>query len=144
MAWLRDHAAHDPWLADAADFSRVFVAGDSAGRGNITHHMAVRFGKSVLGPQIRLRGHVLLMPAMAGEARTRAELECLSDAFLTTEMSDKYTRLILPEGATKDYPVLNPAGPEAAGLEAVTMAPVLVVEWRRLELCVARKMNSVD
>ncbi|KAF0907942.1 hypothetical protein E2562_022328 [Oryza meyeriana var. granulata] len=126
MAWVRDQAARDPWLADAADFSRVFVAGDSAG-GNITHHMAVRFGKSGLGPQVRLRGHVLLMPAMAGEARTRAELECRPDAFLTTEMSDRYARLILPEDTTKDYPVLNPTGPEAPGLEAVAMAPALVV-----------------
>uniref|UniRef100_A0A0E0E7Q1 Alpha/beta hydrolase fold-3 domain-containing protein n=1 Tax=Oryza meridionalis TaxID=40149 RepID=A0A0E0E7Q1_9ORYZ len=126
MAWVRDTAARDPWLADAADFSRVFVAGDSAG-GNITHHMAVRFGKAGLGPQVRLRGHVLLMPAMAGEARTRAELECRPGAFLTSEMSDRYARLILPGGATRDYPVLNPAGPEAPGLEAVAMAPALVV-----------------
>ena len=126
MSWLRSTAASDPWLAGAADFSRVFVAGDSAG-GNITHHVAARFGKTGLGAPVRLRGYVLLMPAMAGEIRTRAELECPPDAFLTTEMSDKYTRLILPDGATKDYPALNPAGPEAPGLEAVAMAPMLVV-----------------
>lgn len=89
--------------------------------------MAVRFGKAGLGPQVRLRGHVLLMPAMAGETRTRAELECRPGAFLTAEMSDRYARLILPGGATRDYPVLNPAGPEAPGLEAVAMAPSLVV-----------------
>lgn len=126
MAWLRASAASDPWLADAADFSRVFVAGDSAG-GNIAHHMAVRFGKTGLSPPVRLRGYVLLMPAMAGETRTRAELECRPDAFLSTDMSDRYARLILPDGATRDYPVINPAGQEAPGLEAVAMAPMLVV-----------------
>uniref|UniRef100_J3MIR2 Alpha/beta hydrolase fold-3 domain-containing protein n=1 Tax=Oryza brachyantha TaxID=4533 RepID=J3MIR2_ORYBR len=68
----------------------------------------------------------LYRPRRLGAAND-ARLECRPDAFLTAEMSDKYARLILPEGATKDYPVLNPAGPEAPGLEAVAMAPVLVV-----------------
>jgi acetyl esterase/lipase len=126
MSWLRSTAASDPWLAGAADFSRVFVAGDSAG-GNIAHHVAAMFGKTGLGPPVRLRGSVLLMPAMAGETRTRAELECPPDAFLTPKMSDTYIRLILPDGATRDHPAINLTGPEAPGLEAVAMGPVLVV-----------------
>ncbi|XP_062189790.1 carboxylesterase 15-like [Phragmites australis] len=130
MSWLRADAAADPWLADAADFARVFIAGDSAG-GNIAHHIAATFGKTGLSPPVRLRGYVLLTPAMAGEARTRAELECPPDAFLTTEMCDRYARLSLPEGATRDHPAINPAGPEAPGLEAVEMAPVLVVAAER-------------
>ncbi|RCV09559.1 hypothetical protein SETIT_2G039500v2 [Setaria italica] len=130
MSWLRATAAADPWLANAADFARVFVAGDSAG-GNIAHHVATAFGKTGLGPAVRLRGHVLLMPAMAGEARTRAELECPPGAYLTTETCDKYCRLALPGGATRDHPAINPAGPEAPGLEAVEMPPVLVVAAER-------------
>ncbi|KAL6647016.1 hypothetical protein ACP70R_014453 [Stipagrostis hirtigluma subsp. patula] len=130
MSWLRARAAADPWLADAADFSRVFVAGDSAG-GNIAHHVAAKFGKTGLFPPLRLRGHVLLMPGMVGEARTRAELECPADAFLTTEMCDRYARLSLPAGATRDHPAINPAGPEAPALGAVEMAPVLVVAAER-------------
>lgn len=132
MSWLRSAAAGggDPWLADAADFARVFVAGDSAG-GNIAHHVAVGLGRAGLGPGVRIRGALLLAPAMAGEARTRAELECPRDAFLTTEMYDRYARLALPEGASRDDSVLSPAGPRAPGLEAVEMAPVLVVAGGR-------------
>jgi acetyl esterase/lipase len=130
MSWLRSAADADPWLADAADFARVFVAGDSAG-GNIAHHVAAGLGKSGLAPAVRIRGALLLAPAFAGEARTRAELECPCDAFLTTEMCDRYARLALPEGANRDDPVLSPAGPRAPGLEAVEMAPVLVVAGGR-------------
>ncbi|GJN24579.1 hypothetical protein PR202_gb12328 [Eleusine coracana subsp. coracana] len=125
MAWLKTHA--DPWLADAADFARVFVAGDSAG-GNVAHHVAVRFGKTGLGPQVRLRGSVLVTPAVTGATRTRAEIECPHD---DADVVDGYARLFLPDGATKDHPVVNLAGPEAPPLDAVPMAPVLVVAAER-------------
>ncbi|CAL5091315.1 unnamed protein product [Urochloa decumbens] len=133
MSWLRAAAAggDDPWLAGLADFGRVFVAGDSAG-GNIAHHIAAKFGKTGLGPAIRIRGAVLIVPAMAGEARTRAELECPPGAFLTAATCDKYCRLALPGGGTRDHPAINPAGPEAqAALAAAEMAPALVVAAER-------------
>ncbi|CAL5076748.1 unnamed protein product [Urochloa decumbens] len=135
MSWLHATAAAgggDPWLAGAADFARLFVAGDSAG-GNIAHHVAADFGKAGLGPaiRIRIRGAALLAPAMAGEARTRGELECPPGAFLTTATCDKYCRLALPAGATRDHPAMNLTGPEAPALAAVEMAPVLVVAGER-------------
>ncbi|KAL6880187.1 hypothetical protein ACP4OV_011752 [Aristida adscensionis] len=130
LRWLRARAAADPWLAEAADLARVFVAGDSAG-GNIAHHVAARFGRTGLSPPVRLRGHVLITPAMSGEARTRGELECPADAALTTEMCDRFSRLALPAGATRDHPALSPAGPQAPSLEAVEVAPVLVVAAER-------------
>ncbi|XP_039797569.1 probable carboxylesterase 15 [Panicum virgatum] len=128
MAWLRAHATHDPWLADAADFARVFVAGASAG-GNIAHHVVARFGKAGLGPPVRIRGCVLLTPAMAGAARTRAEAAAPPDpnAALTTDMIDRYARLFLPPGATRDHPAINLSGPEAPALGAVATPPLLVV-----------------
>ncbi|KAG2606813.1 hypothetical protein PVAP13_4NG230597 [Panicum virgatum] len=45
LAWLRAQAsaAAEPWLAESADFGRVFVGGDSAG-GTISHHVAARHG----------------------------------------------------------------------------------------------------
>jgi acetyl esterase/lipase len=127
MAWLRADA--DPWLADLA---RVFVAGDSAG-GNVAHHVAVRFGKTGLGAPVRLRGSVLVTPAVTGAARTRAELAPCppDDAALTADMIDSYARLFLPDGATKDHPAVNLAGPEAPPLAAVPMAPMLVVAAER-------------
>ncbi|CAL5066968.1 unnamed protein product [Urochloa decumbens] len=132
MSWLRATVAGgDPWLAGLADFGRVFVAGDSA-RGNIAHHIAATFGKIGLVPAVRIRGAVLIVPAMAGEARTRGELECPPGAFLTTVTCDKYCRLALPSGATRDHPAINPAGPEASPALAVAeMAPLLVVAAER-------------
>jgi acetyl esterase/lipase len=45
LSWLRDQAslpaAVEPCLTESADFSRVFVSGESAGA-NIAHHLAVR------------------------------------------------------------------------------------------------------
>ncbi|CAN6165207.1 unnamed protein product [Urochloa humidicola] len=120
MAWLRAHAAHDPWLADDADFSRVFVAGASAG-GNIAHHIASTFGKSGLGAPVRIRGAILLTPAMSGEARTH----------LTADMVDRYARLFLPAGATRDHPAITLVGPRAPALAAVAMPPMLVVAAER-------------
>ncbi|CAO1948969.1 unnamed protein product [Urochloa humidicola] len=137
MAWLRAHAAHDPWLADDADFARVFVAGASAG-GNIAHHVASTFGKSGLGAPVRIRGAILLTPAMSGEARTRAEAASApppahgADAtHLTADMVDRYARLFLPAGATRDHPAINLVGPRAPALAAVAMPPMLVVAAER-------------
>ncbi|CAN6196929.1 unnamed protein product [Urochloa humidicola] len=132
MSWLRAATGGDgdPWLTGSADFYHLFIAGDSAG-GNIAHHIAAAFGKTGLGPAIRIRGAVLLVPAMAGEVPTRAELECPPGAFLTTAACDKYCRLALPHGATRDHPAISLAGPEAPALTAAEMPPVLVVAAER-------------
>ncbi|WVZ61965.1 hypothetical protein U9M48_011770 [Paspalum notatum var. saurae] len=123
LSWLASTAATDPWLASSsADFSRIFLAGDSAG-GNIAHHVAA----AVCGGDARIRGAVLVAPAMFGEARTRAELEVPPGAFLTVEICERYMRLALPEGCSWDDPLINPAGPLAPPLGAVPMAPMLVV-----------------
>lgn len=134
VAWLRIQAESpdpDPFLAEAADLSRVFISGDSAG-GNIVHHLAVRYGgaggAAELSP-VGVRGYVLLMPFFGGEERTRSEAECPAEAFLNRELNDRYWRLSLPEreGLGRDHPVANPFGPRSAGLEAVGLAPMLVV-----------------
>ncbi|XP_072957560.1 strigolactones hydrolase CXE15-like [Typha angustifolia] len=125
LLFLRDQWASDAWLAEHADPARVFLSGESAG-GNITHHMAVQFGPTGLNP-IRIRGSILLMPAFGGVERTKSELECDKDSFLSLEQADQYCRLMLPRGATRDYPVFNPAGPEGPNLEAVETGPMLLV-----------------
>ncbi|XP_062188714.1 carboxylesterase 15-like [Phragmites australis] len=131
VLWLTAQAGDggDPWLAEAADFGRVFISGDSAG-GNIAHHLAVRFGSAAgraeLAP-VTVRGYVQLMPFFGGVARTRSEAECPDDAFLNRPLNDRYWRLSLPEGATADHPVANPFGPGAPALDAVEFAPTLVV-----------------
>lgn len=134
LLWLASQAGAgpdggDPWLTEAADFGRVFISGDSAG-GTIAHHLAVQFGSAAgraeLEP-VRVRGYVQLMPFFGGVERTRSEAECPDDAFLNRPLNDRYWRLSLPAGATADHPVSNPFGKGSPGLEAVELAPTLVV-----------------
>ncbi|XP_062190457.1 carboxylesterase 15-like [Phragmites australis] len=127
LLWLRDEAGADPWLAEVADVSRVFVAGESAG-GVLAHHMNVRFSgaPAALHP-IRLRGFVMLMPFFTGSEPTPYELSCPDDAFLNRDMSGRYIRLCLPAGATADHPFLNPFAPDAPRLDRLDVGPTLVV-----------------
>ncbi|CAN6281059.1 unnamed protein product [Urochloa humidicola] len=121
VSWIRNQAASspadgDPWLAESADFGRVFVTGDSAG-GNITHHVAVAVGSGLLGVSpARVAGYVLFWPYFAGVERTASE-----------PVSDQFLNMSLPEGATWDHPAVNPFGPDSAALDAVAFAPMLVV-----------------
>jgi acetyl esterase/lipase len=130
LLWLASQAGgDDPWLTEAADFTRVFVSGDSAG-GTIAHHLAVRFGSAAGRAELgaaSVRGYVQLMPFFGGTERTRSEAECPDDAFLNRPLNDRYWRLSLPVGATADHPVSNPFGPDSPALEAVEFAPTLVV-----------------
>ncbi|CAL4919457.1 unnamed protein product [Urochloa decumbens] len=117
VSWIRNKAADgDPWLAESADFGRVFVTGDSAG-GNIAHHVAVSVGSGLLGVSpARVAGYVLLCPFFGGVERMASEAE-----------SDQFFRLSLPEGATMDHPAVNPFGPDSPALDAVAFPPTLVV-----------------
>uniref|UniRef100_A0A0D9UWX3 Alpha/beta hydrolase fold-3 domain-containing protein n=1 Tax=Leersia perrieri TaxID=77586 RepID=A0A0D9UWX3_9ORYZ len=133
ISWLRRHAMSgpdaDPWLAESADFARVFVAGESAG-GNMAHHVAVMMGSGqqlAVGPELRVAGYMLLTPFFGGVERAASEADPPAGAFFTPEMSDKLWRLSLPEGATRDHPVANPFGPASPSLAPVGFSPVLVV-----------------
>ncbi|KAG8100656.1 hypothetical protein GUJ93_ZPchr0013g37642 [Zizania palustris] len=125
LLWLRDKLLSDPWLADAAESRQVFVSGESAG-GNMSHHLAVRFGTDGLYP-LKIAGYILLMPAFLSEQPTRSELEAPGTAFLTRETCDVYSRLTLPAGANKDHPLFNPFGPESRSLDTVDVGRMLVV-----------------
>ncbi|XP_066313853.1 carboxylesterase 15-like [Miscanthus floridulus] len=142
LSWLRDQHAtvvsvagahHHPWLAESADFTRVFVAGESSGA-NMSHHVAVRHGSGQLPlAPLRVAGHVLLTPFFSGVQRTAAEASpppAVSPSF-TTEMADTMWRLSLPVGATRDHPVTNPFGPDSPALGTVVFPRVLVVSAGR-------------
>ncbi|XP_024317267.1 probable carboxylesterase 15 isoform X2 [Brachypodium distachyon] len=135
LSWVRAQATAtgtenaDPWLADSADFSRVFVSGDSAG-GGIVNQVALRLGSGQLdlGP-LRVAGHVMLFPLFGGEQRTASEAEYPPGPHLSLPVLDKGWRLALPVGATRDHPLANPLGPGSPALELVAGAlpPLLVV-----------------
>ncbi|XP_008241122.1 PREDICTED: probable carboxylesterase 15 [Prunus mume] len=135
----------DAWMGDTADFDRVFIVGDSSG-GNIAHHLAVRLeaGSAKVAP-VRVRGYVLLAPFFGGVERTRSE-EGPCEALLSLDILDRFWRLSMPAGETRDHPLVNPFGPNSPTLEKVALDPILVIVggneilkdrvesyWRKLE-----------
>ncbi|KAL1196920.1 Carboxylesterase 15 [Cardamine amara subsp. amara] len=131
LMWLRDQAVSgdsDHWFEDGArvDFGRVFVVGDSSG-GNMAHQLAVRFGSgSIESTPVRVRGYVLLAPFFGGEERTKSE-DGPSEAMLSLDLLDKFWRLSLPKGATRDHPMANPFGPTSPSLKSISIEPMLVI-----------------
>ncbi|PRQ44283.1 putative carboxylesterase [Rosa chinensis] len=117
----------DAWLGGGmVDFDRVYVVGDSSG-GNMAHHVAVRLGAgSVKVAPVRVRGYVLLAPFFGGVERTKSE-EGPSETFLNLEILDRFWRLSLPKGETRDHPMANPFGPNSPSLEEVDLDPILVI-----------------
>ncbi|GLJ18754.1 hypothetical protein SUGI_0334930 [Cryptomeria japonica] len=118
--WIRRQAkqhSHDSWLSSYADFSRCFLAGDSAG-GNIAHHVAVRCGRTDMKP-VEMRGVILLQPFFGGGKVETAE----SDPNLSQRWVEVFWKLSLPVGAKKDHPACNPL---AEALDDVSLPPVMV------------------
>ncbi|KAB5561245.1 hypothetical protein DKX38_006202 [Salix brachista] len=71
LQWVASHAnghGAEPWLNIYGDFSRVFLAGDSAGA-NIAYNLAVRI-RSVQ-PKMRLAGMILMHPFFMGSKLDR-------------------------------------------------------------------------
>lgn len=137
LKWLSDQSANsaDGWLAEAADFGRVFVTGDSAG-GTMAHHHAVRAGSATLKraegdlDPVAIKGYILLMPFFGGVDRSKseaAEFPLEETPFVNLALTDQFWRLSLPVGATRDHPIANPFGPDSPGLGSVEFPPVLVV-----------------
>ncbi|PIN14065.1 Arylacetamide deacetylase [Handroanthus impetiginosus] len=126
LLWLRSVASgqdHEPWLNEHADFNRVFLIGDSSG-GNIVHQVAERAGKENLTP-LRLAGAIPIHPGFCRSKRSKSELEQPETPFLTLDMVDKFLKLALPVGATKDHPITCPMGEAAPRLEEVNLPPYL-------------------
>lgn len=98
VEWLQAQATAeepDTWLTGVADFSRVFISGDSAG-GNIAHHLAVWLGAGSgrLAP-VRVRGYVYLAPFFGGTVRTEFEANGPKDAFLNLELIDRSVNFLI-------------------------------------------------
>ncbi|XP_052185660.1 probable carboxylesterase 15 [Diospyros lotus] len=130
VKWLQGQATSDEadsWLTDVADFSRLFISGDSSG-GNIAHHLAVRFGagSTELAP-VRVKGYVLLAPFFGGTLLTKSEAEGPKEAFLNWQLIDRFWRLSIPVGETTDHPLVNPFGPNSPDLGPLDLDPILVV-----------------
>jgi acetyl esterase/lipase len=133
LSWLHRQAElagggdADPWLAESADFARMFISGDSAGA-NLAHHLAVQVASAQLAVRpVRVVGYVLFSAFFASTERTAAETNPSADLSLTVEMADQLWHMALPVGASRDHPFANPFGPDSPSLATVDLPPVLVV-----------------
>ncbi|KAI9115441.1 hypothetical protein K1719_013760 [Acacia pycnantha] len=138
LLWLQSVAKGETnppeCLADRADFSRIFLIGDSSG-GNLVHQVAVQAGKHDLTP-LRLAGGIELHPGFVRSRRSKSELENPQSPFLSLDMIDKFLILGLPVGSNKDHPITCPTGEAAPSLDDVEVPSLLV--------CVAEKDLIVD
>lgn len=127
LQWLQFQTAAaegaEPWLSCHADFSRVFLAGDSAG-GNIAHHVGVWAASTKI--EIELKGLILVYPYFGGEERTSSEKENENSPVFSLEKSDVMWRLALPVGSNRDHPFSNPFI-EGAAVSALDLPPMLFV-----------------
>ncbi|KAK1412184.1 hypothetical protein QVD17_33210 [Tagetes erecta] len=124
LLWLRDlsnHKTHEPWLSTRGDFNRVFLIGDSSG-GNIVHQVAKKAAGEKLRP-LRLAGAIPIHPGFVRSLRSKSELEKPQSPMLTLDMLDKFLKMGLPEGSTKDHPITCPMG---EALQGVDLPPYLL------------------
>lgn len=124
------------WWMGRCDFSRVFLAGDSAGA-NIAHHLAVRLASNNAFEALSLsplgfKGTFLLQPFFGGEERTESEKNLVQPprSALCLATADTYWRLALPSGANRDHPWCNPVmtynQASQSNLEDLMLPPTMV------------------
>ncbi|KAE8718556.1 putative carboxylesterase 18 [Hibiscus syriacus] len=128
----------DVYLPENADFSRCFLAGDSAG-GNIAHNVAVRACKTEF-KTLKLRGLICIQPFFGGEERTEAEVELEGAPLISISRSDFFWRALLPKGSSnRDHPAVNVSGPNAENIKGLDFPATMVVvagfdplkDWQR-------------
>ncbi|KAI3423502.1 Abhydrolase_3 domain-containing protein, partial [Psidium guajava] len=116
LTWLgrQPLEASGEWWTKRCNFSRVFLAGDSAGA-NIAHHLATRLASDrgtelEAANSLHFEGAILIQPFFGGEARTESEKHAAQppSSALTVAASDTYWRLALPRGSNRDHPWCDP------------------------------------
>ncbi|KAF8781148.1 hypothetical protein HU200_001125 [Digitaria exilis] len=113
-------SAQDTWIAEHADVSRVFVAGDSAG-GNIVHNVLMRASSSCSEDAARIEGAVMLHPFFGGSTAIEGEPE------RAVAITEKVWAFACPDAAEgADDPRINPTAPGAPGLDGLGCERVMV------------------
>ncbi|PKA55963.1 putative carboxylesterase 18 [Apostasia shenzhenica] len=137
-----DSGGMDAEVAELADFSSCFLAGDSAGA-NICHHVAHRWAAAASAgdgwKKVNLSGIILIQPYFGGEERTESEIRLTGAPLVSTDRSDWLWRAFLPKGADRDDEAANVFGPKAKSeLEKDFPAAMVVVgghdplqDWQR-------------
>ncbi|KAF5178454.1 2-hydroxyisoflavanone dehydratase [Thalictrum thalictroides] len=101
LKWVASQSKKEAWLKDYVDFTRVFIAGDSAGA-NIAHNIAVRTGCSAL-KGLKINGLVLIHPHFAGVEPFKSEVGNFG-----VKIAGKLWRAVCPLTTGLDDPFVNP------------------------------------
>ncbi|KAF9602776.1 hypothetical protein IFM89_030932 [Coptis chinensis] len=130
LKWIASHSeGHGPetWLKEFVDFSKVFLAGDSAGA-NIAHNMAMLAGDPNGGLSVIILGVALVHPYFWGSEPIGSE------ATGDPEWKDFLNRLwpfVCPSVPNHDNPQINPVGAGAPSLSRLGC--------KKVRVCVAQK-----
>ncbi|KAJ0230488.1 carboxylesterase 4 [Hirschfeldia incana] len=124
IQWILSHSDGSgpvDWINEHADFSRVFLAGDSAGA-NIAHHMAVRAGEEKLNA--RIKGAAIIHPAFWGKEPID-ELD-VQDREARRRVAEVWEKLVSPNSVDgADDPLFNVVG-SGSGFSGLGCEKVLV------------------
>uniref|UniRef100_A0A0E0LVW5 Alpha/beta hydrolase fold-3 domain-containing protein n=1 Tax=Oryza punctata TaxID=4537 RepID=A0A0E0LVW5_ORYPU len=124
LAWVAGHAGgegDEAWLVDHADFSRLYLGGESAGS-NIAHHMAMRVAEEGLPHGAKIRGLVMIHPYFLGT--NKVDSDDLDPA--VRESLGSLWRVMCPTTTGEDDPLINPLVDGAPALDALACDRVLV------------------
>ncbi|GLJ47317.1 hypothetical protein SUGI_0999110 [Cryptomeria japonica] len=126
VEWIAKQAAGraespEEWLSPSVvDFSRCFLAGESAG-GNIVYHMGLRIAEVDVSPLV-VKGLIAIHPFFGGEEMMESEKR--AEGLKFAETCNFIWSIVLPVGSSRDHPFCNPAVlPLKPGLK---LPPVLV------------------
>ncbi|KAL5205888.1 hypothetical protein ABZP36_034097 [Zizania latifolia] len=125
LVWAASHASggagEEAWLTDHADFSRLYIAGESAGA-NIAHHMAMRAGAEELPHGAKISGLVAVHPYFLGSGKVPSED---SDPTMAEELVKMWC-VVCPATTGVDDPLINPLADGAPALDGMACGRVLV------------------
>ncbi|KAH7846975.1 hypothetical protein Vadar_020320 [Vaccinium darrowii] len=128
LKWVASHVSgggSEDWLRGKIDFSRVFLAGDSAGA-NIAQNLAIRVGSNPIG-DLKLRGIIMIHPYFWGEEPIGEEKKDPG----RKSMVDGWWRFVCRTDKGNNDPLINPFVDGAPSLSG------LACDW--VIVCVAEK-----
>lgn len=134
LLWLQKQSKHqdttdieacEPWLKKHADFSRLFLMGQSAG-GNIVHQVMVLKPMHDLQP-MSVKGLIIEVPAFSAEEVSESEALSINDPILPLANQRAMWLMCLPVGANQDHPYCNIFAPDAPNLSEVPFPRILLV-----------------
>uniref|UniRef100_A0A0D9WZN3 Alpha/beta hydrolase fold-3 domain-containing protein n=1 Tax=Leersia perrieri TaxID=77586 RepID=A0A0D9WZN3_9ORYZ len=111
LRWAASPLSADPWLADHADPTRLFVAGDSAG-GHIAYRTAVRASRN----GVDIEGLVIIHPYFWGARMLPSEAAWDGGSVIRPETVESLWPFVTSGQSGNNDPLVDPSMDEIAGL----------------------------